>query len=167
MNSSFPDKWSFSYVTHKICHSHNRWTKLYIRTARTSNSKKPQQKYHLGTVGVKILGGGVLNRFYGYPTSPSAFVLAQKPRRQYTTTFVRQSSPVLRDVQDSLLSNKVEEIQSFADEKAHGDVLWCTNDALRQFMVQRGLKPSHFSAQIEAYVWQIKMLCWKVDRTLR
>ena len=34
------------------------------------NSKEPQQKYRLGTVSIKILGG--LNRFYGRPTSPSA-----------------------------------------------------------------------------------------------
>ena len=30
------------------------------------NSKEPQQKYSLGTVSIKILGG--LNRFYGRPT---------------------------------------------------------------------------------------------------
>ena len=34
--------------------------------------------YRLGTVSIKILGGrGGLNRFYGIPTSPSAFVMAQ------------------------------------------------------------------------------------------
>ena len=44
-----------------------------IRTARTSNSKEPQQKYRLGTVSIKILNG--LNRFYGIPTSPSVFVM--------------------------------------------------------------------------------------------
>ena len=36
----------------------------------SKNSKEPQQKYRLGTVSIKILGG--LNRFYGHPTSPSA-----------------------------------------------------------------------------------------------
>ena len=41
-----------------------------------SNSKEPQQKYHLGTVTIKILGG--LNRFYGIPTSPSASVILQE-----------------------------------------------------------------------------------------
>ena len=46
-----------------------------MRTARTSDSKEPQQKYRLGTVSIKILGG--LNRFYGYPTSPSASIMAQ------------------------------------------------------------------------------------------
>ena len=41
----------------------------------SKNSKKPQQKYRLGTVSIKILGG--LNRFYGRPTSPSASIMAQ------------------------------------------------------------------------------------------
>ena len=36
---------------------------------------EPQQKYRLGTVSKKLLGG--LNRFYGYPTSPSASIMAQ------------------------------------------------------------------------------------------
>ena len=39
----------------------------------SKNSKKTQQKYRLGTVSMKILGG--LNQFYGHPTSPSASVL--------------------------------------------------------------------------------------------
>ena len=43
----------------------------------SKNSKEPQQKYRLGTVSIKILGGGGLNRFYGYPTSPSASIMAQ------------------------------------------------------------------------------------------
>ena len=41
----------------------------------SKNSKEPQQKYRLGTVSMKILGG--LNRFYGRPTSPSASIMAQ------------------------------------------------------------------------------------------
>ena len=41
----------------------------------SKNSKEPQQKYRLGTVSIKILGG--LNRFYGHPTSPSASIMAQ------------------------------------------------------------------------------------------
>ena len=41
----------------------------------SKNSKEPKQKYRLGTVSIKILGG--LNRFYGRPTSPSASVMAQ------------------------------------------------------------------------------------------
>ena len=43
----------------------------------SKNSKEPQQKYRLGTVSIKILGGGGLNRFYGRPTSPSASIMAQ------------------------------------------------------------------------------------------
>ena len=41
----------------------------------SKNSKKPQQKYRLGTVSIKILGG--INRFYGRPTSSSASIMAQ------------------------------------------------------------------------------------------
>ena len=47
-----------------------------INTARTSNSKEPQQKYGLGTVSIKILvrrggegRGWGFNRFYGIPIS--------------------------------------------------------------------------------------------------
>ena len=40
------------------------------------NKYKPQQKHRLGTVSKKYWGGG-LNRFYGYPTSPSASIMAQ------------------------------------------------------------------------------------------
>ena len=41
-----------------------------------TNEYDPQQKCRLGTVSKKLLGGG-LNRFYGYPTSPSASIMAQ------------------------------------------------------------------------------------------
>ena len=41
----------------------------------SKNSKEPQQKYCLGTVSIKILGG--LNRFYRRLTSPSASIMAQ------------------------------------------------------------------------------------------
>ena len=56
---------------------------------RPSNSKEPQHKYRLGTVSIKILGGG-LKRFYGYPTSPSASIMAQNiqlfgPREGFLT----------------------------------------------------------------------------------
>ena len=44
--------------------------------------------------------------------------LAQYPRKQPTATFVRQSRPSkLRDMQDSWLRKKTEEIQAFADRK--------------------------------------------------
>ena len=41
----------------------------------SKNSKEPQQKYRLGTVSIKILGG--LNRFYRRLTLPSASIMAQ------------------------------------------------------------------------------------------
>ena len=41
----------------------------------SKNSKEPQQKYRLGTVSIKILGG--LNRFYRRLTSTSASIMAQ------------------------------------------------------------------------------------------
>ena len=41
----------------------------------SKNCKEPQQKYRLGTVSIKILGG--LNRFYRRLTSPSAFIMAR------------------------------------------------------------------------------------------
>ena len=84
MNSSFPDRWSFSYL---------KFIKYVTNIIaepkyRTSNSKEPQQKYRLGTVSIKILGG--LNCFYGIPTSPSASVMAQNiqwfgPREGFLT----------------------------------------------------------------------------------
>ena len=40
-----------------------------------TNKYEPQQKCRLGTASKKLLGG--LNRFYGYPTSPSASIMAQ------------------------------------------------------------------------------------------
>ena len=40
-----------------------------IRTSRTSNSKEPQPKYRLGTISIKIRGGGG-NPFNGIATSP-------------------------------------------------------------------------------------------------
>ena len=40
-----------------------------------TNEYESQQTCCLGTVSKKILGG--LNRFYGYPTSPSTSIMAQ------------------------------------------------------------------------------------------
>ena len=56
----------------------------------SKNSKEPQQKYRLGTVSIKILGG--LNRFYRRLTSPSASIMAQNiqlfgPRGSYLVPF--------------------------------------------------------------------------------
>ena len=72
MNSSFPDRWPLSYPNTPSTQQVNQ---IQTRTARTSNYKEPQQQYRLGTVSIKILGG--FNRFYKYPTSPSASVKAQ------------------------------------------------------------------------------------------
>ena len=89
MNSSFPNRWSFSYLKFtKYATNIIAEPKYKIRTARTSNSKEPQQKYRPGTVSIKILGG--LNRFYGIPTSPSASIMAQNiqlfgPREGFLT----------------------------------------------------------------------------------
>ena len=73
MNSSFPNRWSFSYL---------KFTKYVTNiidepkiNTDSKNSKEPQQKYRLGTVSIKILGG--LNRFYRRLTSPSASIMAQ------------------------------------------------------------------------------------------
>ena len=40
-----------------------------------TNNYEPQQKCRLGTVSKTLLGG--LDRFYGYPTTPSASIMAQ------------------------------------------------------------------------------------------
>ena len=70
MNSSFPNRWSFCYL---------KFTKYVTNIIAEPKYKyrhqEPQQKYRLGTVSIKILGG--LNRFYGYLTSRSASVMAQ------------------------------------------------------------------------------------------
>ena len=50
-------EWPQSHATHKTINM-------------ITNKYEPQQKCRLGTVSKKILGG--LNRYYGYPTSPSA-----------------------------------------------------------------------------------------------
>ena len=49
----------------------------------SKNSKEPQQKYRIGTVSIKILGG--LNRFYRRLTSPSASIMAQNKAYQTPT----------------------------------------------------------------------------------
>ena len=61
MNSSFPNRCSFSYlkftkyVTNIIAEPKYKYGQQEQATA--SNSKEPQQKYRLGTVSIKILGG--------------------------------------------------------------------------------------------------------------
>ena len=74
----------------------------------SKNSKEPQQKYRLGTVSIKILGG--LNRFYGRPTSPSASIMAQNiqlfgPRGGFLThQWIRETITVVLMV---ILSYKI------------------------------------------------------------
>ena len=53
----------------------------------------------------------------------------------------------LRDMQDSWLSKKAEEIQSFADRKDMKKF----HDALKQFMAQKVLVPPHYSVQMEIH----------------
>ena len=55
----------------------------------------------------------------------------------------------LRDMQDSWLSKKAEEIQCCADRKDTKKF----HDALKQFMVRRALEPPHYSVQMEAHFW--------------
>ena len=87
MNSSFPNRWSFSYL---------KFTKYVINIVAESKYKYGQQEQvtvrNLGTVSIKILGGegGGLNRYYGNPNSPSASVMAQNiqlfgPREGFLT----------------------------------------------------------------------------------
>ena len=63
------------YVTNIIAelkYKYGQQEQVTVRNRnRTSNSKKPQQKYRLGTVSIKILGG--LNRFMG--TQPRPHIL--------------------------------------------------------------------------------------------
>ena len=71
----------------------------------SKNSKEPQQKYRLGTVSIKILGG--LNRFYRRLTSPSASIMAQNiqlfgprggpPTHQWTTARNKQITDKYHD----------------------------------------------------------------------
>ena len=43
----------------------------------SKNSKEPQQKYRLGTVSIKILGGGALKPVLRAPNLASASIMAQ------------------------------------------------------------------------------------------
>ena len=60
----------------------------------SKNSKEPQQKYRLGTVSIKVLGG--LKRFYRRLTSPSASIMAQNI--QLFVCLEEESSIVWRSV---------------------------------------------------------------------
>ena len=89
MNSSFSNRWSFSYlkftkyVTNIIAEPKYKYGQQEQVTVRNHNRSTVLER------SVKILGGG-LNRFYGYPTSPSASIMAQNiqlfgPREGFLT----------------------------------------------------------------------------------
>ena len=71
----------------------------------SKNSKEPQQKYRLGTVSIKTLGG--LNRLHRRPTSPPAPTMAQNtqppgprggpPTHQRTITCNKQTTDKSHD----------------------------------------------------------------------
>ena len=64
----------------------------------------------------------------------------------------------LRDMQNSWLSSKTGEIQSFADRKDCSMIYW------RQFMVHKALATPHFLVRMQAHFWQIKTLSEHFDR---
>ena len=76
MNSSFPNRWSFSYlkftkyVTNIIAEPKYKYGQQEQVTVRNHNRNTALERSVL-----KYWGG--LNRIYGYPTSPSASVMAQ------------------------------------------------------------------------------------------
>ena len=74
-------------------------------------------------------------------------ILALYQRRLPKTIFVRQSKNRLRDMQDSWLSKKAEEIQSFADRKDMKKF----HDALKTIIAQKVLVPPHYSVQMEVH----------------
>ena len=59
----------------ELPHSHTTSKTINMIT----NKYEPQQKCRLGTDSKK-LGGGGLNRFYGYPTSPCLYYLYEKKK---------------------------------------------------------------------------------------
>ena len=77
MNSSFPNRWSFSYlkftkyVTNIIAEPKYKYGQQEQVTVRNHNKSTALERSVL-----KYWGGG-FNRFYGYPISPSASVMAQ------------------------------------------------------------------------------------------
>ena len=92
MNSSFPDRGSFSYlkftkyVTNIIAEPKYKYAQQEQVTVRNHNRstalERPVLKYWKG--------GGGLNRFYEIPTSPSASLMAQNiqlfgPREGFLT----------------------------------------------------------------------------------
>ena len=83
--------WTKENIMQRAMRTVLEWPQSHA-TSKTINMKtnksEPQQKCRLGTVRKKLLGG--LNRFYGYPTSPSASIMAQNiqlfgPREGFLT----------------------------------------------------------------------------------
>ena len=79
-NSSFPNRWSFSYrkfkkkyVTNTIAEPKYKYGQQEQVTVRNHNRSTALER----SVLKYLRGGGGLNRFYGYPTSPSASVMTQ------------------------------------------------------------------------------------------
>ena len=83
MNSSFPNRWSLSYlkftkyVTNIIAKPKYKYGQQEQVTVKNHNRSTALERSVL-----KILGG--LNRFYGYPTSPSASVMEAVLRNRHT-----------------------------------------------------------------------------------
>ena len=62
----------------------------------SKNSKEPQQKYRLGTVSIKILGG--LNRFYRRLTKPLTNISGPMHEVQQNVSVVGYSDKVMAKV---------------------------------------------------------------------
>ena len=88
MNSSFPNRWSFSYlkftkyVTNIIAEPKYKYGQQEQVTVRNHNRSSALDSQHKNT--------GGLNRFYGIPTLPSASIMAQNiqlfsPREGFLT----------------------------------------------------------------------------------
>ena len=60
------------------CYSTNHITEDHIHRDITCNIEEPQQKYRLGTVGNRLLGGGCLNMFYWIQTLALSFLSGSK-----------------------------------------------------------------------------------------
>ena len=109
----------------------------------SKNSKEPQQKYRLGTVSIKILGG--LNRFYRRLISPSASIMAQNiqlfgPRGGFLT-----HQWIIIDELDLQFPLKVEERDSFWPTVSNYRIMWFGNN-----VTYVTLKSSTYISQILA-----------------
>ena len=110
----------------------------------SKNSKEPQQKYRLGTVSIKILGG--LNRFYRRLTSPSASIMAQNIQ-----LFGPQSSrsPIIGTVNKSFETPAVNQI-SFSE---------CCKCLLSELVFILSIKSQNFIWEAANYRWGGLQFC--------